>query len=163
MRIGQGEAELDLADLQRSFIAGVCAEQVGDGSLLTGQAAGQKFEMPFEFHALLFVARSDCHAGHVGRASGTGTSSHIGVAVAGHSIEASSHHAVEFHTGHGELGEEFDAVAAQHHTLLANPAFGLSRQDGRPGGVIECTGDALRLERIVRSGKVSGLLSGRPQ
>ena len=148
---GQRETELDLADFQRGLGTGFCSEQVGHDGLLTGQTTGQKFEMPFEFHALLFVARSDCHAGHIGRASGTGTSSHIGVAVAGHSIEASSHHAVEFHTGHGELGEEFDAVAAQHHTLFTNPAFGLSRQDGRPGGVIERTGNALRLERIVRS------------
>ena len=146
---GQREAELDLADLERG--SGVCTEQVGYGGLLTGQAAGEQFEVPFDFHALLLIARGDYDAGHADRTGGTGMAGHIGVAFAGHGIEGGFQHAAGLDIGHGELGEELDAGAAQHHALLADPAFGLGGQDGRPSGVVERAGHALRLERIVRS------------
>ena len=79
---GQREAELDLADLELG--SGVCTEQVGYGGLLTGQAAGEQFKVPFDFHALLLIARGDYDAGHAGRAGGAGMAGHIGVAFAGH-------------------------------------------------------------------------------
>ena len=146
---GQREAELDLADLERG--SGVRTEQVGYGCLLTGQAAGEQFEVPFDFHALLLIARGDYDAGHAGRAGGVGMAGHIGVAFAGHGIEGGFQHAAGLDVGHGELGEELDAGAAQHHALLADPAFGLGGQDRRPSGVVERAGHALRLQRIVRS------------
>ena len=141
---GQREAELDLADLERG--SGVCTEQVGYGGLLTDQAAGEQFEVPFDFHALLLIARGDYDAGHADRTGGTGMAGHIGVAFAGHGIEGGFQHAAGLDIGHGELGEELDAGAAQHHALLADPAFGLGGQDRRPGGVVERAGHALRLQ-----------------
>ena len=152
---GQREAELDLADLERG--SGVCTEQVGYGGLLTDQAAGEQFEVPFDFHALLLIARGDYDAGHADRTGGTGMAGHIGVAFAGHGIEGGFQHAAGLDVGHGELGEELDAGAAQHHALLADPAFGLGGQDRRPGGVVERAGHALRLQGVIGGQQGVGL------
>ncbi len=119
--LGQGVAEFDAVDVQ-----GAVAE-IGDGDALADQAGIGQFAGPVQGDLLVGVLRVDADHGSVLVISCVGADG-----------------------GDGEIAEQFTAISADIDALRADPRFGLRGQDARPCGVVQCTGHALRFERVIQ-------------